>query len=389
MIALLAVDEIPFSRPFVAGTEVDYVRQAVEEGLASGGVFTGRCEQWLAERTGAERAFLSHSGTGALEAAMILAELGPGDEAIVPSFAYPTMATAVVRQGATPVFVDIDPKTLNLDPRAVKAAVGPRTRAIVAVHYGGVGCEMDDLLAIAHEAKATLIEDAAHCLLASHHGRPLGGIGDLGTFSFHHTKNVTSGEGGALLVNDPDLRERAEIVWEKGTDRSRFERGEVDRYTWVDVGSSFVAGEIIAAFLWGQLEIAEEITAQRLSVWDRYHDGFAELESEGLARRPTVPSGNAHNGHLYYLVLPTSAARDSFIESLRDKGIHTAFHYVPLHSSPAGLAFGRTAGQLPHTDDLSERLVRLPLWAGLDEESVSRVIDEGRAAVRSGTRSEV
>ena len=383
------MDEIPFTRPFLAGTEVDYMRRAAAEGgLASGGAFTGRCEQWLAERTGAARAFLSHSGTGALEAAMILAELGPGDEAIMPSFAYPTMATAVVRQGATPVFVDIDPKTLNLDPRCVEAAVGPRTRAIVAVHYGGVGCEMEDLLRIAHAADSTLIEDAAHCLLASCQGRPLGGIGDLGTFSFHHTKNVTCGEGGALLVNRPDLRQRAEIVWEKGTDRSRFERGEIDRYTWVDVGSSFAASEITAAFLWGQLEIAEGVTARRRAIWDRYHEAFAELEAEGLVRRPTVPPGHTHNGHLYYLVLPTSAARDYFIGALREKGIRSAFHYIPLHSSPAGIAFARTAGDLPHTDDLSRRLVRLPLWAGLDEGSVSRVIDQSRSAVSGGAKSE-
>jgi dTDP-4-amino-4,6-dideoxygalactose transaminase len=383
------MSEVPFTRPFLAGTEVEYVRQAAEQGLASGGVFTRRCERWLGERIGAGPAFLSHSGTGALEAAMILARLGPGDEAIMPSFAYPTMATAVIRQGATPVFVDIDPETLNLDPRAVEAAVGPRTRAIVAVHYGGIGCEMEDLVRIAREAESTLIEDAAHCLLAGYRGGPLGGIGDLGTFSFHHTKNVTCGEGGALLVNNPDLRERAEIVWEKGTDRGRFERGEVDRYTWVDVGSSFAASEIAAAFLWGQLEIAEEITARRLAIWDRYHDAFAEVEADDLVRRPTVLPGHAHNGHLYYLVLPSPAARGSFIENLRDRGIHTAFHYVPLHSSPAGLAFGRTAGRLPRTEELSERLVRLPLWAGLDEESVSRVIDEARLAVRRGAKSEV
>jgi dTDP-4-amino-4,6-dideoxygalactose transaminase len=383
------MEEIPFTRPFLAGTEVDYVRQAVERGLASGGPFTERCERWLAKGTGATRALLSHSGTGALEAAMMLAELGPGDEAIMPSFAYPTMATAVVRQGATPVFVDIDPETLNLDSSCVEAAIGPKTRAVVAVHYGGVGCDMEKLAAIAHEAGLTLIEDAAHCLLASYQGRPLGSIGDLGTLSFHHTKNVTCGEGGALLVNRPELRERAEIVWEKGTDRSRFERGEVDRYTWVDVGSSFAASEITAAFLWGQLEVAEEVTARRRAIWDRYHEAFADLEAAGLARRPRVPPGNTHNGHLYYLILPSVAARDSLIGDLRQAAIAATFHYVPLHSSPAGLAFGRTAGELPHTDELSQRLVRLPLWAGLDEGSVGRVIDEVRSAVGRGAKSGV
>jgi dTDP-4-amino-4,6-dideoxygalactose transaminase len=383
------MEAIPFTWPFLAGTEVEYVRRAAEEGLMSGGEFTERCERWLEERTGARRALLSHSGTGALEAAMMLVELGPGDEAIMPSFAYPTMATAVVRQGATPVFVDVDPATLNLDPRRVEAAVGARTRAIVAVHYGGVACEMDALLEIAASAEATLIEDAAHCLLSDYKGRPLGSIGDLGTFSFHHTKNVTCSEGGALLVNRPELRERAEVVWEKGTDRSRFERGEIDRYTWVDVGSSFGASELSAAFLWGQLEAAEEITARRLTIWDRYHEAFAELEAGGLARRPTVPPGHTHNGHLYYLILPTSAARDGFIDALREKGIHSAFHYVPLHGSPAGLSFGRTAGNLQHTEELSRRLVRLPLWAGLDEESVGRVIDASRSAVSRGAKSGV
>jgi len=374
--------EIPFNRPFLVGTELGYAREAAAAGgLESGGPFTARCEAWLAETTGTERALLSHSGTGALEAAMMLAGLGPGDEAIMPSFAYPTMATAVVRQGALPVFVDVDPRTLNLDPAEVRKAVGPRTKAIVAVHYGGVGCEMDELLAIAAPAGLTVIEDAAHCLLASYRGRSLGTLGDLGTLSFHHTKNVSSGEGGALLVNDPALLERAEIVWEKGTDRKRFERGEVDRYTWVDIGSSFAASELTAAFLWGQLEAAGEITRRRLEIWHRYHEAFAELEAAGLAQRPVVPDGHAHNGHLYYLILPTAPARDAFIAAMRAEGIGTSFHYVPLHSSPAGHRFGRSVGDLAQTERLSRRLVRLPLWTGLDRDSVGRVIDVARAAL--------
>ncbi len=375
------MEAVPFSKPFLAGTEVEYVRQAAERGLASGGPFTDRCERWLEERTGSARAFLSHSGTGALEAAAILAGLGPGDEAIVPSFAYPTMATAVVRQGATPVFVDVDPDTLNLDPACVEAAVGPRTRAIVAVHYGGVGCAMEDLLRIAAASESILIEDAAHCLLASRVGRPLGAIGDLGTFSFHHTKNLTCGEGGALLVNRADLRERAEVVWEKGTDRSRFARGEVDRYEWLDVGSSFAASELSAAFLWGQLEVAEHVTARRRAIWDRYHEALGPLEVEGLLRRPMVPDAHSHNGHVYYLLLPTRAGREALIADLRERGIGAAFHYVPLHSSPAGRRFGRAAGDLPHTEQLSLRLVRLPLWAGLDAAAVGRVVDAVRASV--------
>jgi dTDP-4-amino-4,6-dideoxygalactose transaminase len=382
--------EIPFNRPFVVGTELTYVRQAAEgSGLSSGGPFTARCEGWLADNTGAGRALLSHSGTGALEAAMMLAGLGLGDEAIMPSFAYPTMATAVVRQGATPVFVDVDPRTLNLDPAEVKKAVGPRTKAIVAVHYGGVGCEMDELLEIAASAGLVVIEDAAHCLLATYRDRPLGTLGDLGTFSFHHTKNVSSGEGGALLVNNPALLERAEVVWEKGTDRKRFERGEVDRYTWIDIGSSFAASELTAAFLWGQLEAAEEITGRRLEIWNRYHEAFAELEADGLAQRPVVPDRHTHNGHLYYLILPTASARDAFIAAMRAEGIATSFHYVPLHSSPAGREFGRSAGDLSQTEQLSSRLVRLPLWTGLDRDSVARVIDVARAALNdvAGSRA--
>jgi dTDP-4-amino-4,6-dideoxygalactose transaminase len=357
---------IPFNEPFLVGTELGYVGEAAAAGLRSGGPFTARCESWLVDTTGAERALLSHSGTGALEAAMILAGLGPGDEAIMPSFAYPTMATAVVRQGAVPVFVDVDPRTLNLDPHQVAAALGPRTKAIVAVHYGGVGCEMDELLAAAHGL--VVIEDAAHCLLAGYRDRPLGTLGSLGTFSFHHTKNVTSGEGGALLI------------WEKGTNRMRFERGEIDHYTWVDIGSSFAASELTAAYLWGQLEAAEEITRRRLVIWQRYHEAFAGLEEGGLAQRPEVPSGHTHNGHLYYLILPSAPARDAFIAAMRAAGIATSFHYVPLHSSPAGRRYGRAVGELAQTEQLSRRLVRLPLWPGLDSQSVERVIEAALAA---------
>jgi len=380
---------IPFNEPFQVGTELGYVGEAAAAGLQSGGAFTARCESWLAGTTGTERALLSHSGTGALEAAMILAGLGPGDEAIMPSFAYPTMATAVVRQGAVPVFVDIDPRTLNLDPRQVGAALGPRTKAIVAVHYGGVGCEMDELLEIAAARDLVVVEDAAHCLLATYRERPLGTLGNLGSFSFHHTKNVISGEGGALLVNDPELLERAEVIWEKGTDRMRFERGEVDRYTWVDIGSSFAASELTAAFLWGQLEAAEGITRRRLAIWQRYHEAFAGLEDKGLAQRPEVPPGHVHNGHLYYLILPSAPARDAFIATMRAAGIATSFHYVPLHSSPAGRRYGRTVGELAQTEQLSRRLVRLPLWPGLDSQSVERVIEAALAAASdvAGSRS--
>jgi dTDP-4-amino-4,6-dideoxygalactose transaminase len=383
------VNKVPFSRPTIAGSEGRYVERAIESGLTSGGEFTVRCEGWLERRTGSPMARLAHSGTGALEAAMMLVGLSAGDEVIMPSFAYPTMATAVVREGATPVFVDIEAETLNLDPDAVRSAVGPRTRAIVAVHYGGVGCAMEELLEIAADAGALLIEDAAHCLLAEYEGRALGSIGDLGTYSFHHTKNLTCGEGGALLVNRPQLCERAEVVWEKGTDRRRFERGEVDRYTWVDVGSSFAASELSAAFLWGQLEIADEVTARRRAIWDRYHAAFAGLEQEGLLKRPGVPPGCLHNGHLYYLVLRSAGDREAFIAELAGAGIACAFHYVPLHDSPAGMEFGRVQGSIEQTEVLGSRLVRLPLWADIDERSLGRVIETSRAAVRrvAGSRA--
>jgi len=382
------MDEIPFNRTHLAGSELGFVRAAAESGLlGNGGPFTRRCEGWLQETTGSERALLASSATAALEAAMILAELGPGDEAVMPSFAYPTIATAVVRQGAVPVFVDVDPGTLNLDPERVREAVGPRTKAIAAVHYGGVGCDMHSLLEIAAGGGMLVIEDAAHGLLAADRGRPLGAIGDLGVFSFHETKNVTCGEGGALLVNNPALRERAETIWEKGTDRARFLRGDVDRYSWVDVGSSFGAGELSAAFLWGQLQAAEDITARRRAIWDRYHDAFAELEAGGHVQRPRVPATQTHNGHLYYLVLPTAAVRDAFIVELREQGIVTSFHYVPLHSAPAGKRFGRTAGPMTHTDGLSRRLVRLPLWPDLTEEQIERVVEATCAAAARAARA--
>jgi dTDP-4-amino-4,6-dideoxygalactose transaminase len=378
----VSTEPIPFNRPFLAGRELEYLAQAIEaRELAGGGEFTRRCQAWLRERTGAPLALLSHSATGALEAAAMLAGLEPGDEAIMPSFGYPTMATSVVRQGATPVFVDIDPATLNVDPARVEAAMGERTKAIVAVHYGGVACEMERLGAIAAAGSATLIEDAAHCLLAEQDGRALGAIGDLGAISFHETKNVTSGEGGVLLVNDPALAERAQVIWDKGTNRARFLRGEVDRYTWVDVGSSFGAGELTAAFLLAQLEAAEEVTARRRAIWERYHEAFAALEQEGRVQRPATPAGSLHNGHVYYLVLPSAAARGIFIERLREQRIAAVFHFVPLHSSPAGERFGRVEGSLQQTEDLGARLVRLPLFADLDEADQARVVEATRAAV--------
>ena len=374
--------EIPFSRPFVAGRELEYLEQAISaRDLAAGGEFTRRCQEWLREATGSPLALLSHSATGALEAAMMLAELGPGDEAIMPSFGYPTMATAVVRQGATPVFVDIGPTTLNVDPERVAAAVGERTKAIVAVHYGGVACEMGRSGEIAAAHDLALIEDAAHCLLAEQDGRALGSIGNLGAISFHETKNVTCGEGGVLLVNDPALAERARVIWDKGTNRAQFVRGEVDRYTWVDVGSSFGASDLTAAFLLAQLEAADEVTARRRAIWERYQAAFEVLEAEERAQRPATPAGSRHNGHVYHLVLPSAEVRGAFIERLRSQEIATVFHFIPLHSSPAGERFGRVEGSLAQTEEMAGRLVRLPLFAELEDADVERVIEATRAAV--------
>lgn len=377
-------EPIPFSRPHVAPRGLDYLAEAIDSGaLAGGGPFGGRCEAWLAAATGTRRAHLAHSATGALEAAMMLADLSPGDEVVMPSFGYPTMATAAIREGATPVFVDLDPATLNVDPERVEAAVGPRTRAITVVHYGGVGCEVDRLVEIAGAAGATLVEDAAQALLAERDGRPLGSVGALGVVSFHETKNVGCGEGGALLINEERLLDRAEVIWEKGTDRRRFLRGQVDRYTWVDRGSSFAAGELSAAFLFAQLEEAAAVTARRVAIWERYQASFAALEAAGRVRRPEIPPGCIHNGHTYFLLLEDGISRDAFLERMRAVGVGATFHFVPLHSSPAGLRFGRCAGSLARTDDLSRRLVRLPLFADLADAEVDRVIEETGAALRS------
>jgi dTDP-4-amino-4,6-dideoxygalactose transaminase len=372
---------IPFNKPFLAGTELQRLQEAIAGGLTSGGPFTVWCEQWLQRETSASRALLAHSGTGAMEAATMLAELGPGDEAIMPSFGFPTTASAVVRQGATPVFVDIDPHTLNIAPAAVEAAIGERTKAVIAVHYGAVACAMDELEELCAGGRIAMIEDAAHCLLASYKGRPLGAIGRLASFSFHYTKNLSSGEGGALLINDPTLQRRAEIIWEKGTNRAGFLRGEVRRYEWLEIGSSFTASELTAAFLSAQLEVAQAVTAKRRQIWQRYHEAFAELEAAERLQRPGVPDGHLHNGHLYYLVLPTERLRDAFIADLRAAGIETASHYMPLHLSSAGRAHGRVAGELAWTERQASRLVRLPLYADLEEPAIERVIDATHAAL--------
>ncbi|MCA3238981.1 MAG: dTDP-4-amino-4,6-dideoxygalactose transaminase [Curvibacter sp.] len=367
---------IPFNRPFMTGKELFYIAEAHFNGMLAGdGAFTKRCHKWLEDATGAKKALLTHSCTAALEMAALLADIKPGDEVIMPSYTFVSTANAFVLRGGIPVFVDVRKDTMNLDEKLVEAAITSRTRAIVPVHYAGVACEMDTIMDIARRHNLLVIEDAAQGMLSTYKGRMLGGIGDLGAYSFHETKNVVSGEGGALLVNTPAYGVRAEIIREKGTDRSRFFRGEVDKYTWQEAGSSFLPGELIAAFLWAQLLEAQEITQQRLDVWNRYHQLLAPLEQQGVLRRPIVPDACRHNAHMYYVLLAPQTDRSAVLAHLKSHGINAVFHYVPLHSSPAGLRYARVHGDLPVTTDQAERLVRLPLWVGLAHDQQDLIVD--------------
>jgi dTDP-4-amino-4,6-dideoxygalactose transaminase len=315
--------------------------------------------------------------------AVALADVGPDDEVVMPSFSFVSAANAVVARGGVPVFVDVRDDTFCIDETLVERAITPRTRALLLVHYAGVACEMETLVEIATRRELVLIEDAAHGIRASVDGRALGGIGQLGTLSFHETKNVTCGEGGALLVNDERLIERAEIVHEKGTDRLRFFRGQVDKYTWVDVGSSYVLSDLAAAYLWAQLESVDAITAMRRAIWDRYHAAFEDLEAHGSLRRPVIPDRCSHNAHMYYVLASNLHARTSLITHLAERDINAVFHFVPLHDSVAGLRFGRAVGDLGVTASVSDRLVRLPLWAGMSDEEVDRVVDGVRSFFRA------
>lgn len=360
--------KIPFNKPYMTGRELTYITEAhANHRLSGDGPFTRRCHEWLEANTGARRALLTHSCTAALEMAALLIDLEPGDEVIMPSFTFVSTANAFVLRGAVPVFVDIRPDTLNIDERLLEAAITPRTKAICVVHYAGVACEMDTIMAIAERHGLKVVEDAAQGIMSRYKGRPLGAIGDFGALSFHETKNIISGEGGALLCRDPAGVERAEIIREKGTNRSKFFRGQVDKYTWVDAGSSFLPSEIVAAFLAAQLEEAQELTDRRLSLWRQYHRWAEQLEEDGLLRRPIIPEGCTHNAHMYYMLLPSLAARTAFIDTLRKNEIDAVFHYIPLHSSPAGRRYGRSSGNLDVTDRTSECLVRMPLWVGLEE----------------------
>jgi dTDP-4-amino-4,6-dideoxygalactose transaminase len=367
---------IPFNRPFIAGKELYYIAQTVmiESHLSGGGPFTRRCQGWLEEHLGCSRALLTHSCTAALEMAAILCDIGPGDEVIMPSFTFVSTANAFVLRGGVPVFVDIRPDTLNIDESLIPAAITGKTKAIVPVHYAGVACEMDSISAMAAQKGLYVVEDAAQAVFSAYKGRPLGSIGHLGCLSFHETKNVISGEGGALLINDERLIKRAEIVRDKGTNRSSFSRGEVDKYTWVDIGSSFLPGELIAAFLFGQLEAVEKITVARRRMLGVYRDLLGPLDEQGHLKLQRLPNDGVCNGHMCYILTENSEERTALIAHLRNHGVVAVFHYVPLHSSPAGLRYGRVSGEMSVTDDLSSRILRLPLYIGMTDGDIEKVV---------------
>ena len=369
---------IPFNRPYMTGREIEYMALAHAKGHLSGdGEFTKRCQRWLEQRLTVGKALLTHSCTAALEMAAILADIKPGDEVIMPSYTFVSTANAFVLRGGVPVFVDIRADTINIDEALIESAITPRTRAIAVVHYAGVGCDMDTVMRVANRHGLLVIEDAAQGVMAKYKGKALGSIGHLAAVSFHETKNIISGEGGALLINDPRFAERAEVIREKGTNRSQFFRGEVDKYTWVDVGSSFLPSELIAAFLAAQMEHADEITQRRLALWDRYHAALESLEDRALLRRPAMARDCRHNAHMYYILLENEDTRTRLVAGLKRDGIHAVFHYVPLHSSPFGREHARAHGTFDNTDAVAARLLRLPLWLGLESEQ-QRVIDSVR-----------
>lgn len=363
------MNAVPFNKPFMTGREVSYIAEACANNtLAGDGPFTQRCHDWLEQKTTCSRALLTQSCTAALEMAAILADIQLGDEVIMPSYTFVSTANAFVMRGGVPVFVDIRLDTLNIDETLIEAAITPRTKAIIPVHYAGVACEMDVIMAIAERHNLFVIEDVAQGIQANYRGRPLGSFGHLGCYSFHETKNIISGEGGALLINEPALGERAEIIREKGTNRSNFFRGKVDKYNWVDLGSSYLPSEVTAAFLFSQLEEAHLITNRRMGIWNRYHAALKPLQKKGRIRCPIIPSHCAHNGHMYYLLLHDLDDRTQFIEAMKTRGVNCAFHYSPLHNSPYGQKVTATHGLLEVTEDLANRIVRLPLWVGLEDD---------------------
>ena len=371
---------IPFNIPPCVGTELDYVRAAIESRKICGdGAFTKKCSAWMEERFRARKVLLTTSGSTALDMAALLCGIEPGDEVILPSFTFSSTANSFVLAGAKLVFVDIRPDTMNIDETKIEAAITERTKAIAVVHYAGVACEMDAIMDIARRHGLKVVEDAAQAVMSTYKGQALGTIGDFGCYSFHETKNYSMGEGGAILVNDPEQIERAEIIREKGTNRSRFLRGQVDKYTWVDFGDSFLPSELNAAYLWGQLEQADKINEDRLASWNRYYGALKPLADAGNLELPAIPEGCIHNAHMFYVKLRNLEERTAFIAYLKEQDVSSAFHYVPLHSAPAGLRFGRFHGEDRYTTAESDRLVRLPMYYGLTEADADHVVSAVRA----------
>lgn len=371
---------ISFNVPPCVGTELGYIQQAMQNHkLCGDGPFTKQCNGWLEQRFGVQKALLTTSGTTALEMAAILCGLKPGDEVILPSFTFSSTATAFVLTGATLVFVDVRPDTMNIDEKKIEAAITPRTKVICAMHYAGVACEMDTIMEIAARHNLLVVEDAAQAVMSQYKGKPLGTIGDFGCFSFHETKNYSMGEGGALLIRDAKYNEAAEILREKGTNRSKFFRGQVDKYTWVDYGSSYLPSELNAAYLWGQLEAADTINNDRLASWQRYYDAFAPLEQQGLLELATLPEGCVHNAHMFWMKCKDLNQRTALLDHLKQQGVLAVFHYIPLHSAPAGQRFGRFDGQDVYTTVESDRLLRLPMYYGLSQSDQQQVIEAVKA----------
>ena len=367
---------INFNVPPFTGKEMEYMKQAVEaQKICGDGQFTKKCNQWIEEKTGTRKALLTTSCTHATELAALLAKVQPGDEVIMPSFTFVSTADAFVLRGAIPVFVDIRPDTMNIDETKIEAAITEKTVGIVPVHYAGVSCEMDTIMDIAKKHNLWVIEDAAQGIMSTYKGKALGTIGDFGCFSFHETKNYSMGEGGALLIQDEKYIEDAEIYREKGTNRSKFFRGQIDKYTWVEYGSSYLPSDLNAAYLWAQLEMAEEINDHRLACWNRYYENLKELQAAGKIVLPTIPKGCVHNAHMFYLKSKDLEERTAFIDFMKEKGILTVFHYIPLHSAPAGVKYGRFHGEDVYTTKESERLVRLPMYYSLTLEEVDRISD--------------
>ena len=366
---------IPFNKPVIAGSELERITDAIDRGqLAGDGHYTQLCEQEICRITTSPHALLTHSCTAALEMAAILLDLKEGDEVIMPSYTFVSTANAVVLRGAIPVFVDIRLDTLNIDEKLIEAAITTKTKAIFVVHYAGVICEMDEILQVARTHNLAVVEDAAQALTSTYKGRQAGSIGDIGCFSFHETKNIISGEGGAITVNNPSLVDRSEIIREKGTNRKKFFKGQVDKYTWVDIGSSYLPGELIAAFLYGQLLEITRLQKDRLQAWAQYDAEISRYSSEYNLSTPQIPEGVVHNAHLYYILVETAEMRAEIIADMKNKGVTTPFHYIPLHNSPAGKKYTRTSGELVVTTAVSEQLVRLPMYPAV-KNSQERIIE--------------